>query len=240
MRTITASSRDESLRGTFSRVEFSCGMATDVQVEARKVVSVNPATGTTLRELDCASEQEVHAAVVRARAAQPTWLALGIRARIAVLKQFQHLLHQKKSDVARLITNEAGKPYVEALTTEVMVVLDAARFLIENAYRLLHDERLPHGNLAMKTKAGRILRAPYGVIGIVSPWNYPFSIPATESLAALVAGNSIVIKPSELTSQVVLELASLLHQAGVPKEVFQVVLGMAALAPHCSTPESTS
>ena len=138
-------------------------MATDVQVAARKVVSLNPATGETLRELACASEQEVHTAVARARGAQPSWLALDIRARIAVLNQFQHLLHEKKSDVARLITNEAGKPYVEALTTEVMVVLDAARFLIENAYRLLHDERLPHGNLAMKTKAGRIQPAPWVV-----------------------------------------------------------------------------
>ena len=172
MRTITASLRDESLRGTFSRVEFSCGMATDVQVEARKVVSVNPATGGDTARVGLRIRAGSSSAVPRARAAQPTWLALGIRARIAVFKQFQHLLHQKKSDVARLITNEAGKPYVEALTTEVMVVLDAARFLIENAYRLLHDERLPHGNLAMKTKAGRIQREPYGVIGIVSPWNY--------------------------------------------------------------------
>jgi acyl-CoA reductase-like NAD-dependent aldehyde dehydrogenase len=200
-------------------------MATDVQVAARKLVSVNPATGETLRELDCAPEQEVHAAVARARAAQPLWSALGIRSRIAVLKKFQHLLQERKSDMARLITSEAGKPYVEALTTEVIVVLDAMRFLIENAYRLLRDEPLPHGNLAMKTKAGRILREPYGVIGIVSPWNYPFSIPATEALAALVAGNAIVIKPSELTSLVVLELGSLLHQAGIPKEAFQVVAG---------------
>ena len=200
-------------------------MATDVQVAARKVVSVNPATGETLRESDCATEQEVYAAVARARTAQPAWFALGIRARIAILKKFQYLLHQRKSDIARVITSEAGKPYAEALTTEVIVVLDAARFYIENAYRLLRDELLPHGNLAMKLKAGRVLREPYGVVGIVSPWNYPFSIPATETLAGLVAGNAVVIKPSEFTSLVVLELASLLHQAGVPKEVFQVLVG---------------
>jgi succinate-semialdehyde dehydrogenase/glutarate-semialdehyde dehydrogenase len=77
----------------------------------------------------------------------------------------------------------------------------------------------------MKTKVGRILQEPYGVIGIISPWNYPFSIPATESLAALVCGNSVVLKPSELTSLAALELASLLHQAGVPKNVFQVLTG---------------
>jgi acyl-CoA reductase-like NAD-dependent aldehyde dehydrogenase len=113
----------------------------------------------------------------------------------------------------------------EALTTEVLVVLDAARFLIDNSYRLLRDEPLPHGNLATKLKSGRLVREPYGVVGIISPWNYPFSIPATETLAALVAGNAVVLKPSEFTSLVALELALLLHAAGVPKDVFQVVVG---------------
>jgi succinate-semialdehyde dehydrogenase/glutarate-semialdehyde dehydrogenase len=77
----------------------------------------------------------------------------------------------------------------------------------------------------MKSKRGYLVREPYGVIGIVSPWNYPFSIPATESLAGLAAGNAIVIKPSELTSLIVIELADLLHRAGVPEDVFQVVVG---------------
>jgi acyl-CoA reductase-like NAD-dependent aldehyde dehydrogenase len=113
----------------------------------------------------------------------------------------------------------------EALTTEVLVVLDAARFLIDNAYRLLRDELLPHGNLATKLKRGRLLREPYGVVGIISPWNYPFSIPATETLAALVAGNAVVLKASEFTSLVALELRSLLHAAGVPQDMFQVVIG---------------
>jgi succinate-semialdehyde dehydrogenase/glutarate-semialdehyde dehydrogenase len=70
-----------------------------------------------------------------------------------------------------------------------------------------------------------LVREPYGVVGIISPWNYPFSIPATESLAALVAGNAVILKPSELTTLVALELQSLLHAAGVPKDVFQVVPG---------------
>ena len=200
-------------------------MSANVQIAARKVVSVNPATGATLGEFECASISEVHAAVARAHAAQPTWASLDVRLRIAILQKFQHLLHQKKSEVAQLVTREAGKPYVEALLTEVLVVLDAARFLIENAYQLLRDEPVPHGNLAMKAKSGRLLREPYGVIGIISPWNYPFSIPATESLAALVAGNAVVLKPSEFTSLTAMELASLFHQAGVPKEIFQVITG---------------
>ena len=148
-----------------------------------------------------------------------------MRKRIAILREFQVLLHQKKSQVAQLVTREAGKPYVEALLTEVLVVLDSARFLIGSAYRLLRHEPVPHGNLAMKTKFGRLVSEPYGVIGIISPWNYPFSIPATESLAALVAGNAVVVKPSEFTSLTALELASLLHQAGIPREIFQVVVG---------------
>lgn len=197
----------------------------DLQIALRKVESVNPATGELLRRFECAREPEVHAAVARARAAQAGWNAVGARKRAAILRRFQNLLYQKKSEVGELITRETGKPYVEALTTEVLVVLDAARFLIQNAYKLLRDEPVAHGNLAMKTKAGLILREPYGAIGIISPWNYPFSIPATESLAALVAGNAVVLKPSELTSLTALKLASLLHAAGVPENVFQVAVG---------------
>ncbi|HYM04995.1 MAG TPA: aldehyde dehydrogenase family protein [Terriglobales bacterium] len=203
-------------------------MATDLQIAARKIVSTNPATGETLREFESASEAQVHAAVARAQAAQPAWAEMGVRKRIAILREFQLQLHRNKSEVAQFVTREAGKPYVEALLTEVLVVLDAARFLIDNAFHLLRDEPVPHGNLAMKTKSGRVVREPYGVIGIIAPWNYPFSIPATESLAALVAGNAVVVKPSEFTSLTAIQLASLLHQAGVPGEIFQVVVGAGA------------
>ena len=200
-------------------------MATDLHIAVRKVSSVNPATGEVLREFECVSESEVGAAVARAHTGQASWNEQSVRRRIAVLRNFQALLHERKTEVARLITQEAGKPYVEALVTEVMVVLDAARFLIQNAFGLLREERLPHGNLAMKTKAGTIRREPYGVVGIVSPWNYPFSIPATEALAALVAGNAVVVKPSECTSLAALELERLLHRAGVPEDVFRVLPG---------------
>src|ERR1039458_10362419 len=105
-------------------------MATDLQIAARKVASVNPATGEVLRELECAGESEVQAAVARARAAQAAWAELGVRRRIAVIREFQRRLYTRKSEIAAAITREAGKPLAEALVTEVMVVLDAARFLI--------------------------------------------------------------------------------------------------------------
>jgi len=203
-------------------------MATYTEVTTRKITSINPATDTVLGELGCASGADVSAAVERARSAQPAWAELGVRRRVDILRGFQAALHAKKSEIAAAITREAGKPLAEALVTEVLVVLDAARFLIDNAFCLLRDEPLAHGNVATKLKRGRLLREPYGVVGIISPWNYPFSIPATETLSALVAGNAVVLKPSELTPLVALELASLLHGAGVPKNALQVVIGEGA------------
>ena len=200
-------------------------MATNVEFAVSRIASVNPATGEVLGELDSAGPTEVRAAVARARAAQPDWNAWGIRNRVQVVHRFQQILLAHKAEIARRITQEAGKPLVEALVTEVLVVLDAARFLIDNAFALLHEEKLPHGNLAMKTKSGRILHEPYGVVGIISPWNYPFSIPATEVMAALVAGNAVVLKPSELTPLIALELQVLMRDAGVPDGIFQVLPG---------------
>jgi len=198
---------------------------TDLQVTAAKIASVNPATQEVLREFECAGATEVEAAVKRARCAQPGWAELGLRRRIEILREFQRNLYLRKSDTAAAITREAGKPVAESLVTEVLVVLDAARFLIDNAWSLLRDEPVPHGNLVTKLKRGWLVREPHGVIGIISPWNYPFSIPATETLAALVAGNAVILKPSEFTPLVALELASLLQSGSVPKDVFQVIVG---------------
>ncbi len=200
-------------------------MAPNAEFAVTRIASVNPATGEVLGELDSAGPTEVRSAVARARAAQPDWNAWGIRNRVKALGRFQQILLARKTDIARRIAQEAGKPQVEALLTEVLVVLDAARFLIDNAFAILRDEKLAHGNLAMKSKSGRILHEPYGVVGIISPWNYPFSIPATETLAALVAGNAVVLKPSELTPLIALELEGLLRQAGVPNDIFQVLPG---------------
>jgi succinate-semialdehyde dehydrogenase/glutarate-semialdehyde dehydrogenase len=200
-------------------------MAINAEFAVSRIASVNPATGEVLGELDSAGPTEVRAAVARAHAAQLEWDAWGIHNRVKVMRRFQQILLAHKTDIARRITQEAGKPLVEALLTEVLVVLDATRFLIENAFAILREEKLTHGNLAMKTKSGRILREPYGVVGIISPWNYPFSIPATEALAALVAGNAVVLKPSELTPLIALELQALLREAGVPDDIFQALPG---------------
>ncbi|MGZ7030072.1 MAG: aldehyde dehydrogenase family protein, partial [Terriglobales bacterium] len=200
-------------------------MATEPQVVARRIVAVNPATGETLREFDCAKDSEVAGAVERARQAQLAWEAAGIQRRIEILRTFQTCLHAKKEEVARLITREAGKPYAEALVQEVVVALDATRFCIEQAPEMLRAEPVPHGNPIMKLKAGRLLRRPHGVVGIISPWNFPFSTPAGEVVAALVMGNAVVLKPSEFTPLCALELKSVFAAAKLPDGLFEVVVG---------------
>jgi acyl-CoA reductase-like NAD-dependent aldehyde dehydrogenase len=200
-------------------------MGTDIQTAGRRIATLNPATGEVLKLLDCTNNEQVQESVRRARLAQPKWSALGLKHRIEILCRFQKELVQEKTKISRLITQEAGKPSVESLLTEVMVVLDACRFLIENSFSILRDKPIAHGNLITKTKKGTLVREPYGVIGIISPWNYPFATPATETLAALIAGNAVVLKPSEFTSLCALELESLLHRAGVPQDILQVVVG---------------
>lgn len=204
-------------------------MASEAKIASSGViVTTNPATGEVLAELASATASDVQDSVLRAKAAQLQWQATSVGERIAVLRRFQQLLNEQRDSVTTLICREAGKPAAEALATEVLVVLDAAGFCIRNAHRFLRQRPLSHGNLAMKTKRGKLVREPYGVIGIIAPWNYPFSTPAIETLGALVTGNAVVVKPSEFTPLVGLELQRLLHAAGLNPDLMQVVIGEGA------------
>ncbi len=200
-------------------------MATEPIIASTRFGIYNPATGELLRELECATAEQVNAAVEKARAAQPAWAGIGLRERLQVITRFQRKLYEARQEVAELITREAGKPVTEALLTEVLVVLDTAKFLLRNAWPCLRDEPVPHANPVMKMKRALLRREPYGVIGIIAPWNYPFSTPASETLGALVAGNAVVLKPSEFTPQCALKIQELLLASGVPPDVFQVVVG---------------
>lgn len=200
-------------------------MATAEAVQLRKVVSTNPATGEVLAELGCASEAEVRAAVAKAREAQRGWAACPTRERLNVLREFQRRLHADKDEVAALISREAGKPEVEALLTEIVVILDAVAFYVKDTPGFLSPQPVRHGNPVMKGKRAWLERGPFGVIGIISPWNYPFSIPASEILPALACGNAVALKPSELTPLCALKLKELFDAAGLPAGVLEVVVG---------------
>jgi len=111
------------------------------------------------------------------------------------------------------------------MLTEIMVVLDALQYFRQRAAKFLAPQSVPHHNLAMKLKRGRLEYEPYGVIGIISPANYPFAIPFNEMIPALLAGNTVVLKPSELTPQVGLAIRELLDAVKLPPGVAQVILG---------------
>jgi acyl-CoA reductase-like NAD-dependent aldehyde dehydrogenase len=200
-------------------------MATQGQPIQRKIQSLNPATGEILAEFEPAGEREVQAAVERAQRAGREWRELPVKARARYLLAAKEVLQRRRREMAELVTREAGKPIVEALTTEVMVVLDALTYYSRRGPRLLRPQRVPHHNLAVKFKRGRLMFEPHGVIGIISPANYPLAIPCNEIIPALLAGNCVVLKPSELTPQIGLAIRDLFHEAGLPEGVLTVVLG---------------
>src|SRR5262249_26479628 len=112
-----------------------------------------------------------------------------------------------------------------SISTEILVVLDAVQYLLNHVPEFLRPEHVPHANPIMKLKRGWLCREPYGVVGIISPWNYPFSFPSVQTLTALAPRHSVVLKPYEFTPLSSLELQRLLHEAGLDPDLLQVVTG---------------
>src|SRR6185312_16982050 len=202
--------------------------AIQAELAQAAIAVLNPATQETIGTVPILTASEITAAVERARAAQEHWAETAVGERLKLIHRFQQLLCEQKDAVASIITKEAGKPLAEAMSTEVLVVLDAAQYLLNHAAEFLRPEPVPHSNPVMKLKKGMVLREPYGVVGIISPWNYPFSLPAVQTLTALVTGNAVVLKPSEFTPFSSLELQRLLHEAGLDHDLMQVVTGEGA------------
>jgi acyl-CoA reductase-like NAD-dependent aldehyde dehydrogenase len=185
----------------------------------------NPATQEIIGTLPNMAANQIEDAVSKAAAAQVRWTAMPVRDRLRILSRFGDLLCEQKEAVAAVISREAGKPEAEALSTEILVVLDTVKYLKNNLPGFLRPEPVPHGNPAMKLKRGTLLREPYGVVGIISPWNYPFSVPSVQTLTALATGNAVALKPSEFTPYSSLELQRLLREAGLDPLLLQVITG---------------
>jgi succinate-semialdehyde dehydrogenase/glutarate-semialdehyde dehydrogenase len=194
------------------------------QTEHRFTV-YNPANHEVIGALHSFAADEIAAAVAKARAAQVDWASTPLSARLRIIRRFQQLVCEQKDAVAAVITREAGKPLAEAISTEVLVVLDTTTFLLNSLPGFLRPEVVPHANPVMKLKSGLLCREPYGVVGIISPWNYPFSLPTVQTLTALATGNAVVLKPSEFTPFSSLELKRLLREAGLPPDLLQVITG---------------
>ena len=191
--------------------------------EEQPIVSRNPATLEVNDRIPEAGPADVEAAVADARAAQVGWAERPVEARLAVLDRFRELLLDRKAAVARTVSAETGKPVGEATATELSPVLNALRYADSRGADLL-EERVSLGSFAA-TGESTIVREPLGVVGMITPWNYPFGIPGSEVVPVLLAGNAVVLKPAEETTLTVLLLRDLLREAGVPEDLFAVVPG---------------
>jgi acyl-CoA reductase-like NAD-dependent aldehyde dehydrogenase len=190
-----------------------------------KIQSLNPATGDVLAEFDAAEPEGVQSAVADARRAAPAWRSLGPGGRARCLVRLKEAIFERRHDLAALVTRETGKPRLEALLAEVMVTLDGLDYLARHGPAFLSPQSVPHQNLAVRFKRGRLEYEPYGVVGIISPFNYPFSIPMNQIAAALIAGNTVVLKPSEFTPQSGLAIQEIADDARLPAGVLSVIVG---------------
>jgi succinate-semialdehyde dehydrogenase/glutarate-semialdehyde dehydrogenase len=204
-------------------------MATQTQSAApaacARLDSIDPSTGDVIAQFEATAPTDLARAVARAREAQRIWSRRPVAGRCAMLRRLAQTIYERRHEIAEIVTREAGKPRVEALYAEVLVALDTAHYYAANAARLLRTERVPHHNLAMKAKSGRLRYEPLGVIGVISPWNYPLAVPLGTLIPAVAAGNAVVLKPSELTPWCGAVIGELFDQAGFPPGVVQIIQG---------------
>ncbi|MGH9454621.1 MAG: aldehyde dehydrogenase family protein, partial [Terriglobia bacterium] len=190
-----------------------------------KMQSLNPATGELLAEFDPMGADQVRSLVDRARYAAPAWSSLERAKRAHYLLALKDVIYARREKLANLIALEAGKPLAEVWAAEIQVVLDAAQYFARHAAEFLAAQSVPHHNLAVRLKRGRLEYEPYGVIGIFSPANYPLSIPFGDIIPALIAGNTVVLKPSELVPQIGRAIGELFEYADFPPGVVSVAWG---------------
>ncbi len=183
----------------------------------------NPSTGQITGHVPIADTEEVRAAVARARAAQVAWGALPVGERAQKLLAFRDELVTRAEEVIDLIAGEGGKTRQEALGMEVLIVVDLVDFFCKRAEKILEPHAIPLHLL--KHRKSYLHYVPRGVVGVIAPWNFPFSIPVGESMMALLAGNGVVLKPSEMTPLTSLKAKELWDSCGLPKDLFQVVTG---------------
>ncbi|MFE4249374.1 succinic semialdehyde dehydrogenase [Streptomyces sp. NPDC056910] len=181
-----------------------------------------PFTGEKLADLPESTPEDVAKAFERARAAQAVWAKVPARQRAAVLLRFHDLVLARQAEVLDLIQLETGKARLHA-HEEVQAVAVAARHYGRKAPAYLKPKRHT-GAVPTLTKVTE-LRQPRGVVGQIAPWNYPFELSVGDALPAFVSGNAVVMKPDTETCLTALWARDLLIEAGLPAEVFQVVLG---------------
>ncbi len=181
---------------------------------------INPATEELIQELEDDSPASVGEKFKRSLAAQPAWAKLPLSERISAMKRFRDLVDKNKEALAAVTTSEVGKALSQS-RNELNGLLTRIDFFLAETVAAVAEETV-FSDAAMQE---RITHEPLGVIGNVSAWNYPYFVGSNVFVPALLTGNSVLYKPSEFATLTGLKIADLLHEAGVPKDVFIPVIG---------------
>jgi acyl-CoA reductase-like NAD-dependent aldehyde dehydrogenase len=187
--------------------------------------SFNPATGEPIGSVAATPPDHVQAVVDSVARVQPAWGQLTLEARGRYLERAAEVLLDECDEIRDLIAREQGKPRNEAFSMELLPTIDALKWIAKAGVEILSEEKVPMPQLFLKTKRSAFVYEPLGVIGVISPWNYPWSIPFGEVALALMAGNGVVLKPASLTPLIGERIVSVFERAGVPAGLVRVVHG---------------
>jgi acyl-CoA reductase-like NAD-dependent aldehyde dehydrogenase len=187
--------------------------------------SLNPATGERLGAVATTDPADVQAVLDGVAQVQPFWAQLTLGDRARYLERAAQVLIDESDEIRDLLVREQGKPRNEAFSMELLPTIDALHWIARAGAEILADEKVPMPQVFLKTKRSVFSYEPLGVIGVISPWNYPWSIPFGEVALALMAGNGVVLKPASLTPLIGERIRHVLERAGVPEGLVRVIHG---------------
>ncbi|MGC4817342.1 aldehyde dehydrogenase family protein [Micromonospora sp. DT63] len=193
-------------------------------IEADELVSTSPATGAEAGRLPVATDADVRQAVDEARAASEWWAGLGFSGRRQRLLRWRALLAQRIEQLAELVHVEGGKPVPDAIV-EIVTAIEHVDWAARNAQRVLGPRRV-RSRLILAEFSGHLEYQPFGVVGVIGPWNYPVFTPIGSAAYALAAGNAVVLKPSEYTPAVGQWLVDTFAEVVPEQPVFTAVHGL--------------
>lgn len=189
------------------------------------LVSRDPATGDEIGRVPVTAPLVVTEAFGRAREAFASWRETSFDNRRRLVLAARDVILADLDGIAHLISKESGKPFGEAISMEIAPVLDLMQYFARRTEKMLRPKRISIGLYALMGRSSKIVYHPLGVVAIIPAWNYPFSIPLGEAVMALMAGNTVIIKPSELTPLVGLKIGEVFEKAGFPGNTVQIVTG---------------
>jgi acyl-CoA reductase-like NAD-dependent aldehyde dehydrogenase len=204
-------------------------IATQPKTAQSTLESFNPATGELVGSVATITPDQVQAVIDDVARIQPAWAELSLETRGAYLKRAADALLDDIDELAELLVSEQGKPRAEAYTMELLPTVDALHWCAKAGPKILADEKVRMSQAFLASKKSRFTYEPIGVVGVIAPWNYPWSIPFGEVAIALMAGNGVVLKPASLTPLLGEAIRRVFEKGGLPEGLVRVVHGGGAV-----------